>query len=63
MSHLFISKNETLAIKGYFCSFPQSVQDLYTNLPMLPSSATFVKMVRNFKGGEGKFCVKSFTVR
>jgi hypothetical protein len=50
-------KNQTLGIKGDVCSFPQSVQVLYTNLPRLPSSATFVKMVRNFKGEEGKFVV------
>jgi hypothetical protein len=56
-------KNGTLGIKGHVCSFPQRVQDLHTILPRLPSSATFVKMVRNFKGEEGNFGVKSFTVR
>jgi hypothetical protein len=49
--------------KGHVCSFPQRVQDLYTTLPRLPNSATFVKMVRSFKGEEGKFGVKSFFVR
>jgi hypothetical protein len=40
----------------------KSTGSLYT-LPRLPSSATFVKMIRSFKGEEGKFCVKSFYVR
>jgi hypothetical protein len=53
-------KNGTLGIKGYVCSFPQRVQDFYTTLPRLPNSATFVKLVRSFKGEEGKFGVKSF---
>lgn len=56
-------KNGTLGIKGHVCSFPQRVQDLYTTLPRLPNSATFVKMVRSFKGEEGEFGVKSFFVR
>jgi hypothetical protein len=56
-------KNGTLGIKGHVCSSPQRVQDLYTTLPRLPSSATFVKMIRSFKGEEGKFGVKSFFVR
>jgi hypothetical protein len=51
-------KNGTLGIKGHICSFPQRVQDLYSTLPMLQNSATFVKMVRSFKGEEGKFGVK-----
>jgi hypothetical protein len=40
----------------------KSTGSLY-NLPRLPNSATFVKMVRSFKGEEGKFGVKSFFVR
>jgi hypothetical protein len=56
-------KNGTLGIKGHVCSFPQRVQDLYTTLPRLPNSATFVKMVRSFKGEEDEFGVKSFFVR
>jgi hypothetical protein len=36
---------------------------VYTTLPRLPSLAFFVKMVRSFKGEEGKFDVKSFFVR
>jgi hypothetical protein len=56
-------KNGTLGIKGHVCSFPQRVNDVYTTLPRLPSSAIFVKMVRSFKGEEGKFDVKSFFVR
>jgi hypothetical protein len=56
-------KNGTRGIKGHVCSFPQRVQDLYTTLPRLPSSATFVKMIRSFKGEEGEFGVKSFFVR
>jgi hypothetical protein len=55
-------KNGSLGIKGHVCSFPQRVQDLYTTLPRLPSSATFVK-IRSFRGEEGKFDVKSFFVR
>ncbi len=56
-------KNGTLGIKGHVCSFPQRVQDLYTTLPRISNSATFVKMVRSFKGEEDKFGVKSFFVR
>jgi hypothetical protein len=56
-------KNGTRGIKGHVWSFPQRVQDLYTTLPRLPSSATFVKMIRSFKGEEGEFGVKSFFVR
>jgi hypothetical protein len=56
-------KNGTLGIKGHVCSFLQRVQDLYTTLPRLPNSATSVKMVRSFKGEEGKFDVKSFFLR
>jgi hypothetical protein len=55
-------KNGSLGIKGHVCSYPQRVQDLYTTLPRLPSSATFVK-IRSFRGEEGKFDVKSFFVR
>jgi hypothetical protein len=54
-------KNGTLGIKGHVCSFPQSVQDLYTTLLRVPSSAAFVKMVRSFKGEEGEFGVKSLS--
>jgi hypothetical protein len=56
-------KNGILGLKGHVCSFPQRVQDLYTILPRLPSSATFVKMIRSFKGEESEFGVKSFFVR
>jgi hypothetical protein len=62
MSNLFIPKNGTLGIKGRLLISSKST-DHYTILPRLPSSATFVKMVRNFKGEEGKFGVKSFTIR
>ena len=56
-------KNGTLGMKGHVCSFPQRVQDVCTTLPRLPSEATFVKMVRHFKGSDGDFGVKSFCVR
>ena len=56
-------KNGTLGMKGHVCSFPQRVQDVCTTLPRLPTEATFVKMVRHFKGSDGEFGVKSFCVR
>ena len=53
-------KNGTLGMKGHVCSFPQRVQDVCTTLPRLPTEATFVKMVRHFKGSDGEFVSRRF---
>jgi hypothetical protein len=49
--------------KGTCLLISSKSTDLCTTLPRLPNSATFVKMVRSFKGEEGKFGGKSFFVR
>lgn len=56
-------RNGTLGIKGHVCSFPQRVQDVCTELPRLPETAHVVKMIRKFKGADGEFGIKSFSIR
>ena len=55
---------DQVGVRGHVCSFPQSVDEIVSELPRLPSNVNVVRMIRSFKTEQhGEVSTKTFLIR